>query len=617
MDSLPLEAFQLICSFCSLHALANLRLVSKTFLARVDGSLTARRTTARPAKVVAAKDKHDADACYIRVTLNRVHGPINVVFDNYNQEHNYLEFVQRSPPALIGSSRLFNTAIATPSSTTSPTPTTITPTLRDDNNNDHTRGRLDLNLWEQQLQSRSEATQKLTTPPPTATRPRRSSITQASVIRHTEYRMEQELTTPGPITPVSQLRPVRNAFSSALGSSSTSSSSSSSSPSLRNTPGQNESYMARFARMILGEAEPTPTGPSAVDLAEQARLLFHAVDNEALSATKEYKFGLSEGVHYVGDQDFIMRYTITFGLEKSEDGYPGATTESQGETQEQTQLSFADIINQERPLRLMLHVDYIRVSWKWITCGASPIKVKARQAGVRVAESIIDPMAQEHPLPYLRIGGIYAQRFNRLLQEIKKQDASRHIRSELAMLGYDASILPRGFLSVNMRSEPVLRWVTGQSLEHGDLDQERHEQHPQQVEVLLDESEVAPKASHRDEDLDSDWEDLATPVITHIDSKGEEKANPENPIKIVEPTTKASEMDKDQASLEETVLEMKNNLGHLTTRQVLEEMLANQGYSRELVWKYGIVRRDLMGAVPEPGRADQLLKKIIASESTK
>lgn len=616
MDSLPLEAFQLICSFCSLHALANLRLVSKSFLARVDGSLTARRTTARPAKVVAAKDKHDADACYIRVTLGREHDPINVVFDNYNQEHNYLEFVQRSPPALVGSSRLFNAPITTPSSTTSPTPTTITPTLRDENNSDHTRGRLDLNLWEQQLQSRSEATHKPATPSPTASRPRRSSITQASVIRHTEYRMEQELATPGPITPVSQIQPVRNSHSSALGSPSTSSSLSSSSPSNRNTSGQNESYMTRFARMILGEAEPTTTGPSPVDLAEQARLLFHAVDNEALSAKKEYKFGLSEGVHYVGDQDFIMRYTITFGLEKPEARSPGATAETQGETQEPTQPSFADIINQDRPFRLMLHVDYIRVSWKWITCGASPIKVKARQAGVRVADSIVDPMAQEHPQPHLRIGGIYAERFNRLLQEIKKQDASRHIRSELAMLGYDASILPRGFLSVNMRSEPVLRWVTGESLEH-DLDQERQEQDPQQVEVLLDESEVIPKASHGDEDLDSDWEDLATPVSTQIASKGRGKAKQEDSTKAVEPTTKESEMDKDQESLEETVLAMKNNLGHLTTRQVMEEMLANQGYSRELVWKYGIVRRDLMGGVPEPGRADQLLKKIIASESKK
>ncbi|KAG0026524.1 hypothetical protein BGZ81_006302 [Podila clonocystis] len=615
MDSLPLEAFQLICSFCSLHALANLRLVSKSFLARVDGSLTARRTTARPAKVVAAKDNHDADACYIRLTLGRVHDPINIVFDNYNQEHNYLEFVQRSPPALVGSSRLFNTPITTPSSTTSPTPTTTTPTLRDENNSDHTRGRLDLNLWEQQLQSRSEATQKPATPPPTASRPRRSSITQASVIRHTEYRMEQELASPGPITPVSQIRPVRNALSSALGSSSTSSSSPSPS-SNRNIPGQNESYMARFARMILGEAEPAPAGPSAVDLAERARLLFHAVDNEALSAQKEYKFGLSEGVHYVGDQDFIMRYTITFGLEKPEDVSPGATTETQGETQEPTQLSFADIINQERPFRLMLHVDYIRVSWKWITCGASPIKVKARQAGVRVVESIVDPMAQEYPLPHLRIGGIYANRFNRLLQEIKKQDASRHIRSELAMLGYDASILPRGFLSVNMRSEPVLRWVTGES-EQSDLDHERREQDQQRVEVLLDENEVILKASQGDEDLDSDWEDLATSVHTQMGMEGKGKAKQGDPTKTVEPIAKESEMDKDQAVLEETVLEMKNNLGHLTTRQVLEEMLANQGYSRELVWKYGIVRRDLMGAVPEPGRADLLLKKIIASESTK
>lgn len=610
MDSLPLEAFQLICSFCSLHALANLRLVSKSFLARVDGSLTARRITARPAKIVAAKDKHDANACYIRVTLGRVHDPINVVFDNYNQEHNYLEFVQRSPPALVGSSRLFNSPIATPSAT-SPAPA-ITPALRDDNNSyDHTLGRLDLNLWEQQLLSQSETTQK-PAPPPTAARPRRSSITQASVIRHTEYRMEQELATPGPITPVSQIRPVRNAFSSALGSSSTPSSSLLSTPPNRNILGQNESYMARFARMVLGEAEPTPTGPSAADLAEQARLLFHSVENEALSARKQYKFGLSEGVHYVGDQDFIMRYTMTFGLEKPEERSQGATAETQGqETHEPTHLSFADIINQERPFRLMLHVDYIRVSWKWITCGASPIRVKARQAGVRVAESIVDPMAQEHPLPHLRIGGIYAERFNRLLQEIKKQDASRHIRSELAMLGYDASILPRGFLSINLRSEPVLRWVTGES-KHNDQEQQ---QDPQQVEVLLDEREVAPKASHGDEGLDSDWEDLATPVVA-IDSKDKGKAKQADVDETAQ-QTKELEDKADQAALEETVLEMKNNLGHLTTRQVLEEMLANQGYSRELVWKYGIVRRDLMGAVPEPGRADQLLKKIIASESTK
>ncbi|KAG0346890.1 hypothetical protein BG004_000581 [Podila humilis] len=613
MDPLPLEAFQLICSFCSLHALANLRLVSKSFLSRVDGSLTARRTTARPTKVIAPKDAHEADACYVRVSLGQVHDPINVIFDNYNEKYNYLEFVQGSQPALVGSSRLFFLPVA---SAQGQQASAVPARDLDGNSQGYTLGRLDLNLWEQQQQLQLQQQEHTSSAPPSST-------------------TDQELAvSPGPITPLSQITPAMTASSFAVASATSSSSSTSSSPgALSASSGtQNQGYMARFARMILGDDEGAVSEPPTVDLSEKARQLFHSIDNETLSAKKQYRFGLEDGVHHVGDQDFIMRYTVSFRMEKREEDALATATNSasspsnQDPQQAPTYLNFADTISQQQPFRLMIHVDYLRVSWKWIICGSNPVKFKARQAGVRLSKSILDPMAQEHPLPHLRIGGIYLDRFNRLLMEIRKQDASRHIRSELAMLGYDASILPRNYLSVNMRSEPVLRWVTGEYDSHPGgapkhLDQFHQKEEPRNLKTMLEGNVASQKTNQDDEDLvDSDWEDVAAPDSSHLEIKGSLNENGKEKemedVTIRDPSEEAENI-ADQLALEVLVQDLKANLGYLTTRHVLEEILASQGYARELVWKYGIVRREMMGAVPEPSRVDQLLKKIVASEATK
>ncbi|CAO3566784.1 unnamed protein product [Mortierella alpina] len=610
MDTIPLEAFQLICSFCSLHVLAQLRLVSRSFHDRVDGSLTARRTHAVPTKMITLKGKHDRDACYIRFTLFRQEDPITVVFNQYNPQHNYLEFVQRSKPLVIKESgRPVYASAPVPETATSATAATagIYP--------DYALGKLDLNLWEQQrelvtapsLSSQTVGVEHAS--PDTNSRPRRSSITQASLIRGTENQIEQELASSGPVTPLARVRPTRHHGTSALGTSSGSSSGFSallgaSTP--RETGGEGENHMMRFARMVLGftgtgsNSSQTRPGMSAAELAQEAHRLIHTVEPEVLSSQKLYKFYFSEGVHYVGDSDFVMRYTITVGPSPSEDQPATASESDPASTTEQDEEA-APVQHYQ-----LLQVDYIRVSWKWITSGM-PSNVQAKQAGSSNPEDLEDPGVKCSPLPNLRIGRIYAVRFNRLLQEIKDKGVSQHVRAELAMQGYDVSILPRDFVSVNLFADPVLAWITkddrtmnGVPLRRGRGDR---------TEALREEESSADKSSHQSE-LDSDWEDLApgetqSKIQSQSQGKGKDRADGfENGDRL-----------EDQKQLDELMQTLRDNVGLLTARNILEEMLAKRGYSRELIWKYGIVRREMMGIVPEPTQAKQLLQKIIESES--
>ncbi|KAF8940921.1 hypothetical protein EDD21DRAFT_365518 [Dissophora ornata] len=599
MDSIPLEAFQLICSFCSLHVLVSLRLVSKGFRDRVDGSLTARRTHAVPQRTITPTSKHDRTACYVRVTFNRQIDPITVVFNRYNIQYNYLEFVHLATPAVIkGSETDTSTNALAPGATAGAQSMYF----------DFSLGRLDLNLWEEQrtqtvVPPASSPSATITGPTQllTATdmgtgrsRARRSSITEASVIRVTEHEIQQELTNRGPITPMPKARPVRHAFTSAFGAASASSSVSSSIAAPHaNGDAQGDNYMARFARMVLGStgtAGPqnarTRPGMTAAELVQEAQQLIHKVEPEVLSFKKQYKFNLSEGVHYIGDNDFIMRYTM---LQDTSSPSP----------------------------QLLFKVDYIRASWRWIASGIPiPIKTRKLQEGGTANNSPVDMsdrIAVEDPFPQERIGKIYARRFNRVLQEIRTQGVSQHVRGELALAGYDATLLPRDFISVNLRSGPVLEWIT--KADRKEFGSQLHKRQivggdPGQAELLLDEEPRerlrVPSGINTGDASDSDWEDLAPQ--TKIDkTKGKVDADGE-PLPL-------EDNSEDEEALAELIHGMKRNLGFLSARNILEEMLASQGYSRELIWKYGIVRREMMGPVPDPQQAKQLLQKIVDSEA--
>ncbi|KAG0049503.1 hypothetical protein BGZ83_005724 [Gryganskiella cystojenkinii] len=615
MNSLPLEAFQLICSYCSLHTLSYLRLVSKDFRDRVDGSLTARRSHAIPSTVIVPRGKHDHKACYIRISLNRQHDPITVVFNRYDPEHNFLEFVHLAgtPAAIEGTGLILSSA--TGNSTLS--------SAGGDTSTDFTLGKLDLNVWEEQQKERASSKSKdlSSTVDLESTGPRRqrrSSITEAGMIRTIDHQIEQELARPGPIPPLSQTRPVRATQVTALGSSAGSSSAiPSSNPSVV-PPAQGDNYMARFARMVLGSTgasssiEQTRPGMSAAELAEEARRLFHTVEPEVLSYKKEYKFLLAEGTHYIGDNDFIMRYTVStqdpsdLAVKESNSnnndndvvGQPGETTmpsttattaEEQTTSQERSRFMHK---------KVMFKVDYIRVSWKWISSGALPTMIPRQRAGVRLAESLADPMTLEDLLPDLRVGRIYSARYNRVLQEIRQQEISTQIRGELAMLGYDASILPRDFISVNLRSEPILAWIT------------------RETPTKVDNAPLPLQGMKTRDTLDGVDENEDPWQFVESEWSIKQKSIRINAPSV--PFEQETEDDlEDQDALRTMVLDLRQNLGQLTGRNILEEMLVNRGYSRELIWKYGFARRGVMGPVPDKDVATQSLRKIIDSEGAR
>ncbi|KAF9439166.1 hypothetical protein BGZ76_010065 [Entomortierella beljakovae] len=543
METLPVETFQLICSYCSLHALSNLRLVSKPYRDRVDGSLTARRSHSTPKNTILPKGKHDRSACYVRVVLKRGSEPITVVFNNYSRQYNYLEFTQTSGPVKIDGRH-------------DPNPTSPY--------SERTFGSLDLNIWEEQ---REESMRKaFTYPPPepisttrdlssglssnfnTGITARRSSITQAAVIRGIEHQVGQELASNGPITPLSSTRPARNIMASAFGTS-TSVNLTSNGPQ-SNATQEGSNYMTRFARMVLGSTGTGPqnsltrTGMTAAELAQQAQQDFHTVEKEVLSSKKLYKFILTCGVHYIGDSDFVMRYTVSSGPK--------------------------------------IQVDYIRASWKWVSSGV-PVVLRSKISDS--SEDTIDPLTVEDPFPHHRFGRIYAERYNRLLREIQQQEASHYVRGELALDGYDTSLLDRNFFSVNLYSEEVVTWITR-------LDSDKKK--AKQEETSSSNAEIY----EQDEFSESEWED-----VTPKDEKKKEGSSP------------SKEELEDEESLKELVRNIKHNMGYLTTRNILEGMLVKVGFSRDLIWKYGLIKTQLTGPILPTDQAKLLVTKIIANEN--
>lgn len=530
IENLPAEAFQHICGFCSLHELAAIRTLSKRIRDLVDDSLTARNTFANPTEEVRSKQKQDPLACFISITLQRKHQPITAVFARYNKEHNYLEFTQRDNATV------------------------------DLDINTSTLGRLDFNNWEMQLNGRS---QKANESSSTALqqRPRRSSITQAGSIRASQAYMEQELANGGPIQPMPTNQPILSSF---FGSTPT--------PAAAPTPAatvrQGFNHMAQYVMSTFATA---PTGLTTEQREQEARRLFHSVENEVLSSKKQYKFVLTEGSHFVGDDDFIVRYTIT----KKE------PVEDENAEPTQPQLNFK--------------IDYVRASWRWISSGAPKSlrsnKGKSTAGGGDQGRGHQDDrepwQTQLNPLPELRVGKMYAHRFNMLLEEIGRQKVSLGVRGQLRDLGYDASLFPKKFIYANLRDEHVLRWIT----------QEHFEETDREAAALKKAQEQERKT------LYDDWEMV------------ESMSTSQQLAQIRADRIKADREKDDMAALQEMVELLEEEKGYLTARNILEEMLACQGYSKDLIWKYGVVRRDMMGPVPSQTEAKKLLTKVIDSEA--
>ncbi|KAG0272284.1 hypothetical protein BGZ95_011968 [Linnemannia exigua] len=553
LEDLPAEAFQHICRFCTIHELAALRTLSIRVRDLVDDSITSRKTFAEPYKYVEsmdkptssrqAKPKHNPHSCYVHITLKRNTKPITAVFTRYSKEHNYLEFTQKDA------------------------------TCVEIDHDSSTLGQLDFSNWEQQLESAKEAknarANALSPSPPsswdsssTTSRPRRSSITQAGPIRAAQIHMEQQLNNGGPIPPIPTSRPI---ISSIFGSSTATNAAGAGA----GTPARGSvlNHMTQFAMNILSSTGSH--GMTTEQLTQEAVQTFHAVDNEVLSSKKQYRFHLTEGAHYIGDDDFIIRYTIKVvkPVKKDEDAAPtGANTAS----------APPPIVDLKDRDHLKFKVDYIRASWRWIASGApkslrpssQPSTVETTKKDLDMTDNEEDDDDEEdkqpwqtllNPLPDLRIGRMYAHRFNMVLEEIGRQSVTPSVRGELRNLGYDASLFPNKFLYANLRDEHVLEWVT--------------EKHFEEIEQR---------------DRYDDWE-------------------------MVE--SMSAREDRDKAELKKMVERLESKQGYLTARNILEEMLACQGYSRDLIWKYGVVRREMMGPVPSQSEAKKLLTKVIDSEA--
>ncbi|KAF9911447.1 hypothetical protein EC991_003703 [Linnemannia zychae] len=586
IDSLPAEAFQHICRFCTLHDLAALRTVSTRVRDLVDDSITSRKTFAEPYSIepkdkrhavrkAKPEPKHNPHSCYVHISLKRSRNPVTAVFTRYDKQHNYLEFTQKDPARVE---------------------------IDYDNS---TLGQLDFSNWEYQLTSAKEAKDALSISPPstqdassTTSRPRRSSITQAGPIRAAQVHMEQELNNGGPIPPMPTSRPI---LSSLFGSSTTPAAGTRAAAGTHN--GTVFNHMAQYVLNTFGSNGPQ-NGMTTEQLTQEALQRFHSVDNEVLPSKKQYKFELTEGTHYIGDDNFIIRYTIKRAELPEEDETTPTTTATSTTTTATTETP-ADALPREY---LEFKVDYIRASWRWISSGApnspSPTSQSSTEAAVTIAQGKdLDDDDDEddddddddeddrqpwetllNPLPDLRIGRMYAHRFNMVLKEIGMQGVTPSVRGELRNLGYDASLFPNKFIYANLRDEHVLEWVT--------------EKHFEKADAIA----VQGKAEEP-QDRYAAWEAAESALTSH------------QQLQVQAQTAKEERDEKDRLELKKMVLMLERNRGYLTARNILEEMLACQGYSRNLIWKYGVVRREMMGPVPSQAEAKKLLTKVIDSEA--
>lgn len=308
--------------------------------------------------------------------------------------------------------------------------------------------------------------------------------------------------------------------------------------------------------------------------------MFHTVDNEVLSSKKQYKFVLTEGSHFIGDDEFIIRYTVTKKRPSDETSIPTAP-EPNNSLSPRPQLDFK--------------IDYIRASWRWISSGA-PKSLRSRKPTMTIGgdqgrerQDDREPWQTElNTLPELRIGKMYAHRFNMLLEEIGRQKVSSGVRGQLRDLGYDASLFPKKFIYANLRDEHVLRWIT----------QEHYQENDHKAAAALKKTQEQERRTLYDE-----WEMV------------ESMSTSQQLAQIRAEKIKADQEKEDKAELRNMVELLEEEKGYLTARNILEEMLACQGYSRDLIWKYGVVRRNMMGPVPSQTEAKKLLTKVVDSEA--
>ncbi|KAG0373796.1 hypothetical protein BGX24_011233 [Mortierella sp. AD032] len=611
---LPTEVFQHLCRFCTLHELAALRNLSIRIRDLVDDSITSRKTFAKPyicvkskvkcspfrqpkfepSKHVESKEKHsysrqvkpeperkhNPHSCYVHIAIKCNTKRITAVFTRYDKEHNYLEFKQKDP---------------------------VRVEIGHDNS---TLGQLDFSNWEQQLETAKKAKNSRVnalSPSPlssrdssfTMPRPTRSTFTQAGPISATQIHMEQELINGGPIPPITTSQPF---MSSVFGFSTTT-------RSATYTAGIGAGTPARFSdcnhmkQYVFNKFASTGsrTGKTTKQLRQEAFQRLSAVDNEVLPSKEQYRFDLTEGAHYTGDDDFIIRYTIK--VVKPIKDYEGSalTATNTASTPPPTDtLADRDYLE--------FKVDYISLSWRWIVTGAPKSLRHSSLPSIVVTTKKQDKDLDKNdddndendddeedkqpwqtllsPLPDLRIGRMYARRLNMVLEEIGRQGVSPSVRGELRDLGYDTSLFPKNFVYANLRDEHVLEWVT--------------EKHFGEIEAA-----TTQKNAEEQKDGYDDREMVESTSFSNLLSKHQAE-------RVGQERDKA-----DKAELEEMVERLKNKQGYLTARNILEEMLACQGYSRDLIWKYTIVRREMMGPVPSQSVAKKLLTIVIECEAAR
>ncbi|KAF9971435.1 hypothetical protein BGZ73_005625 [Actinomortierella ambigua] len=479
------------------------------------------------------------------MTLGKGRVPMEIAFNGYNPKYNYLEFIQKSPPNIVS---VPQTTVSVPSSTQNINLTATTNPMvqyavgelrRQEDIEATSLGKLVLHSWEQDKRDRdanplcfnaATSTTSSASGTSSAERPRRGSIGQAYAQQKEEAK-EDQANDAGYIGRLSRAFWGATSLGGTNGNSGNSGNSSASASNATNTSA---------AAAAAGNA----TTPESLIQAAQSR--FYANDPELSPQDRQYKFDLRPGEHFLGDSDFMMKYTV---------GKP---------------------IDGER----LFEVDYIRVSWKWILSGIGPIPGTGRRTpssfhDVSPTAAMSTPSASFKK----RLGGIYTERVQRVIEEIQKQGVSKVVRGELAMQGYGEQILPRDYLSVNLHADPVVAWImrTDPDKLSGDRD---------------------------------DWKDAET----------EDEGEDDEVVMVVKENDKVLdvlqkiEQDKDQQALEQMVGQMKGAMGYLTCRCVLEEMLASKGLSRSLVWSVGRVRRTLMDPVPPPALAQDYVRILEATD---
>ncbi|KAK3824285.1 MAG: hypothetical protein J3R72DRAFT_17473 [Linnemannia gamsii] len=618
---LPTEVFQHICRFCTLHELAAFRAVSKRARDMVDNSITSRKTFAEPHHGTIFGAKHNPYSCYVDISLAGRSRPFTAVFTRYNKEHNYFEFSQEHPDAARVK-------------------------VEDE---DSTLGQLYFSNWEHQLTSAKEARDARVSasfPSSSSSLQDSNSITshpmiptfmQAGPIHAAEIHAEQELNS-GELIPPS---PIFQAASIALFDFSETSllepgtllpAADTPMPAAETAPPDTDadvpatgaflqgiSHMTQYVMNTFASAT-SESGMGTEQFTQEATQRFSSIDGECLSSKKQYKFDLTEGAHYIGDDDFIIRYTIknvhpAMHIWEEEEEENMVVVEGEDVEMEGVNVGTAAIIDPAATLavasnhrHLEFKVDFIRASWRWTASGVpKSLRPGSQPSTVGTTKTQNQDLNKDDydedededdddeddrqpwqtlltPLPDLRSGRMYARRFNMVLEEIGRQSVTTSVLGELKNMGYYPSLFPNKFIYANLYDENILEWVT--------------EKHFEDIDVL-----AALREAQEQKDQCDTWETVEFTSASYQLSKYRTKRAKEIRDKA------------DRAVLEHMVELIKKNQGYLTARNILEEMLVYKGYSCDLIWKYGILRREMTGPVPSQAVASSLLTDVIVGDA--